>query len=407
MDTYNLEYDPDTETIPTIEYNKKAKRNTCAVIYFYYAAVGSLLPFITLLFRAKGLTLDEISLLILIPKILYLFSVMLWAGIGDMFHLQKKLLPIAMLLTLPFLSATFFSENFQAILFFYCLYSFCFSPLLSQTDNAVMNIIGKNKNDYGKIRAWGSVAWGVSAWLVGIVTDIYSLDVILWIFIVVMGLGAVFAWQLPEMPKVKPEPYVKILRGISHDKRWIIFLFVAALAGYGRMVTVSYLSLFLQDLGASISFIGFATTTATIMEIPIFLLSPMILQRFGKMKIIRIALIGLALYCGFYSMLQTPFPALFIQLLNAFTHALFTAAGVSYIREISPKGFSASGQGLYKAIFVGIGGIMGALGGGFFYEKYGPNTLFLSVTIGAVIALLLLFFDSKNKKNSRFQTENL
>lgn len=376
------------------------------MILFFYASLGTIVPFFNLVFRSKGLGLEKIGLLMLIPRILSLFSSMLWAGIADNFHLQKKIIPIAMFSALPFVTVVFLADEFQNILIFYCLYSFCFSPLVSLTDNAVLNIVG-NKNDYGKIRVWGSLSWGISAWLTGMLTDQLGMNAILWVFMILMTFAIFFAWKLPEVPIVKHEPYLQNIRVIVKDRKWIVFILISILSGYGLMATVSYLPLYLQDLGASTNLIGLASTVCTLSEIPIFLLSPMLLRRFDKMKIIQVSLIGLIIRCSLYTLIQTPSPAVFIQLLHSISYALFNAVAVSYVREISPSGFSASGQALYKTMLAKVGGVLGALGGSFFYENYGPKVLFLSAALGALTAYILLLVDSRTKKVEEFQASGI
>jgi predicted MFS family arabinose efflux permease len=60
------------------------------------------------------------------------------------------------------------------------------------------------------------------------------------------------------------------------------------------------------------------------------------------------------------------------------------------VREISPKGFNASGQALFSTMYTGAGGIIGALGGSMLYEYYGPHTLFFSGAIAALIGIVLM-----------------
>ena len=374
--------------------SKKNKVIASLISFLYYAAAAAIMPYFNLVFRNKGLSIEQIGILILIPRLLSLFSVMIWGAISDTFRLQKFVLPLSMGLTIPFIAATFHFNEYTPVLVYYSIYSFCSAPLAALVDTTIVDLIG---DDYGKARVWGSIGWGLVSIATGHVADSFGLESTLWLYVLLMGIGVVVAFFVPDTPKIESEPFWKNINLIGKDKRWIGFLLTVTLSGYGLQIIANYGPLFLEDLGASVSFIGYTNVTSIIGELPVFFLTPWMLKKFDKTKLIMFSLFCMFLRCGFFAIIKSPQPALFIQMLHALSYALLMSAGVAFVREISPKGFGASGQALFSTMYTGAGGIIAAIGGSILYDYHGPHTLFLSGAIAALLAIAIMgvFFQRK------------
>ena len=362
--------------------------------FLFYAGGAAVFPYYNLIFRAKGLNLEQIGILLLVPRLISLFSIMIWGGIADAFNMQKHLLPLALFITIPFIFLTYHNENYESILIYFCIYSFCSAPVMALIDNTILDVVGKR---FGIARVWGSVGWGVGSIITGAVAEKFGLINSLWIYGICIGLTIIVALMVPDSPKIEAVPFWKNIGFVSQDKRWIGFLLAVMLSGYGLFIISNYSPLFLEDLGASMSFIGLTNLSCILWEIPVFLFTPLMLRKFDKVKLIWLSVFAMFLRCALFAIIKTPMPAFYIQMLHAPAYALLFSAGVDFVREISPKGFNASGQALFSTMYNGAGGIIGALGGSMLYEYYGPHVLFNSGALAALIGLILLvlFFRKK------------
>ena len=385
----------------TTNIAKKVKMKNMIIVsllpFLFYAGAAAVFPYYNLVFRAKGLNLEQIGILLLVPRIFSLFSIMIWGGIADSFNIQKSLLPLALFLTIPFIFLSYHYDHYETILIYYCIYSFCSAPIIALIDNTILDIAGK---DYGIARVWGSVGWGIGSIITGEVAEKFGLVNSLWIYGIFIGLAIIIAFLVPESPKIEAVPFWKNIGFVSQDKHWIGFLLAVTLSGYGLFIISNYSPLFLEDLGASMSFIGLTNLSCILWEIPVFLFTPLLLRKFDRVKLIWVSILAMFLRCALFSIIKTSAPAFYIQMLHAPSYALLFSAGVAFVRDISPKGFSASGQALFSTMYNGAGGIIGALGGSMLYEYYGPQVLFSSGAIAALIGMLLLglFFYKKPVK---------
>ena len=66
-----------------------------AYYFFYYGAIGCIIPYIPLYYQHIGLGGEQIGLLSGLGPIVLLAAGPLWGSIGDRFNLHRRLLPIA------------------------------------------------------------------------------------------------------------------------------------------------------------------------------------------------------------------------------------------------------------------------------------------------------------------------
>jgi len=99
-----------------------------------------------------------------------------------------------------------------------------------------------------------------------------------------------------------------------------------------------------------------------------------------------------------YSFLTDPWYALPIELLNGLTLGVYWSTMASYAYLVAPPGTASTLQGIFGAIFEGIGTSIGSLLGGLIFQKYGGVILFRSwgvfaLSTGILFALANLFLD--------------
>eukprot|EP00466_Bigelowiella_natans_P010634 jgi/Bigna1/61701/fgenesh1_kg.25_\ len=109
-------------------------------------------------------------------------------------------------------------------------------------------------------------------------------------------------------------------------------------------------------------------------EIPCFVYSEALRKRFGIRCIIYIGVTAYAVRVGWYAWIQNPWLVMPAELLHGVTFALVWSSLAVLATQISPeKGLQATTQGLFSLLFNGVGGGIGAVGGGYLYESIGPR----------------------------------
>lgn len=362
--------------------------------FLFYAAAASLSPFLVLYYQSLGLDGHQIGVLAAIPSIVMIFSALLWTGTADAHHQHRLLF---MLATSGAIGSVFvikalhaFSLLIPAVIF----YAFFFSAIMPFMDSAVIAMLGEQKSQYGKLRLWGAVGWGLAAPLTGTLIEQGGIQWLFWIFAIIMFMALLVGMQLPLSLGHAGEPFWRGIRKFVHP-RVLRFLALTFVGGLCLSALSNFLFLYMETLGASKTLMGFALTAATLSELPMFFFADRLLRRWGGRGLLIFAMSAYIIRSLSYSFVITAWPVLLIQLLHGSTFSLMWVAAVSYASEIAPPGLGATAQGMVSTILFGFGSATGAVLGGFLYQDLGGAWMFRSMAGIALLSLILFLVPEK------------
>ncbi len=78
-----------------------------------------------------------------------------------------------------------------------------------------------------------------------------------------------------------------------------------------------------------------------------------------------------------------------VYLLHGVSYSGMWLAGVAFANRLAPPGLGATAQGLFNAVFNGLGFFGGSIFGGLLYDRYGGANLFFWCGLLALLALFL------------------
>jgi MFS family permease len=370
-------------------------------LYFlYYAAAATLLPFLVLYYQDLGLKGSQIGFLAGLPPLLSLVSAPVWGMASDVTQRHKLSLLIAMsgaiVLALMLGAVRAFVWLIPAVM----LFAFFSAPIMPLVDSTTMSLLGRQKENYGRIRLWGAIGWGAAAPIVGWLIETRSVMWSFWGYAGLMGLGVVIALGVPVHGQIGKE-LQSGTRSFMTNPRWLFFLIVAFCSGMTLAMISNYLFIFLRGLGADEFSLGLTLTVATLSELPVLYFSNRLLRRWNAPRLMGAALFFFAVRALAYSVILVPWLGLFIQLLHGPTFSLMWVAGVSYADQIAPAGLEATAQGLFAGVMLGVGSATGAILGGLLYEHIGLVSMFrLSALVALVGVLFLAIVEKKNHASS-------
>ncbi|KAL1923965.1 uncharacterized protein VTP21DRAFT_7000 [Calcarisporiella thermophila] len=213
----------------------------------------------------------------------------------------------------------------------------------------------------------------------------------------------------PPLPKstllsVQAEPYEipaacpETVWDLVNDTRMILFLSNMLLMAMALSMINSFLFLFMRhSLHATGTQLGWTGPMSALTELLFFFYSKQLLSNFGGSFLILLAHVVTIVRALAYTILPPgPFGstvALSLQLLNGVAFSGLWAAGVQRADEFAPPHLSATSQGLFAAVYLGIGTGLGSLVGGMVYETMGAVAMFLAV-VGVVTGSLVIFLEA-------------
>lgn len=356
-----------------------------AFYFFFYAAAASLIPFLALFYAEMGLSGTQIGLLSGILPLITMISAPLWGALADTARQHRRLLGFAIsgaLISVLVLSAT---TTFRWMIATLIVYAFFAAPIMPLVDNAVVQMLGDRKEQYGRQRLWGAVGWGVAAPVTGALIDRSGLQWAFAGYAVLMFGGLLVSRRLPITHTKIGGDYVRGLRLLMMNGRWIIFLLAILIGFLSLSMVTSFLFLYLADLGASKMLMGFSLTVATLSEIPIWFFSDRLLDRWGTRGVLTMSLLACGAQAFALSFIRTPWLVLPIQLLHGPSFSAMWAAGVTYASQNAPSGMGATAQGVFTGVAMGLRSALGAFIGGYLYDSVGVVMMF---RVGGLCALV-------------------
>lgn len=357
--------------------------------FFYYAAAAALIPFLALHYDQIGLSGRQIGLLGGMLPLISLVSASLWGGAADASQQHRRLLVLAIAGTLGAVLGLWLVTAFLWLVPLVFLYALCSAPIMPLVDSAVVAALGARKAEYGKQRLWGALGWGLAAPVAGQLIDRAGLHWAFLGYLMLMSGGLLVSLRLQVGRAKIGGRFWQGVKLLATNRQWIVFLLTVLVGFLNLSIAINFLFLYMDELGASKTLMGFSLTVATMSELPVWFFSNRMLERWGTGGVLTLSLVACAAQAFAYSIMREPWLILPIQLLHGPAFAAMWAAGVSYASEIAPEGLGATAQGLFTGVSMGLRSALGAFVGGVLYDGVGAVMMF---RWGGVSAVLGLFF---------------
>lgn len=364
---------------------------------FYFLAFGSFSPYFMLHLEKLGFKGSELGIIIGISPIVMLIASPFWGMLTDSKHIHNKVLFATTFCVIPIMWLISRADTLSELIILQAVLSFFSSAMMPLVDSFTMSMLGKEKNRYGEFRLWGAIGWGLSAPLFGALVHNYGTWVIFPGYIGFIALNLFLMRNLPHVHVKTKHSTTRNVIKLIRSSQWQIFTVSIFFIGIAAAIIANYIVIHLSKLpgnqwvaffGGSEGLFGWSLAVATLSEIPIYILAPRIIKRYGSGTLVGISFFVYIVRCFAYAELGNPMWILALQLMHGPSFSALWASGVAYTQEHAPKGLSATAQSLFNLAYMGVGSAAGNYLGGFLYEKIG---LLQTFRISGLIATFSLF----------------
>lgn len=351
--------------------------------FLYFGVMGIFLPYFNLYCYQIGFNGFQIGVLSTLRSITMVLFPLFWGTLSDRFRIRKPLYIVFNIVSTLIWVFYLFTTNFWFMFVITFFYGIFYAPIISFLETFTMEILGLEKNQYGKIRAWGSISFIGIVIVLGKLIDIYTTQIIL-IFILVMSLlQAAISPQIPDRALARHRHRASDIQALLTG-RVLIFLACGFLMLLSHGTYYGFFSIHLENLGYSGTFIGMSWALASIAEIFAMLKSDWIFKRFRIEKVLFVSFMVASARWFFLYLTTAPFAILLSQLLHAITYGTFHMASILYIDQLTPNQSKTTGQAANNAASYGLGLMVGFFINGYLYESLGSGFLFI---LSSMIAL--------------------
>ncbi len=275
------------------------------------------------------------------------------------------------------------------------------APAVPLVDTTAMELSERGGPHYGRMRAWGSVAFILAALGCGRVVGLWGDEAVLIAAVVALGLNALAALLLPDDPARPAAARAPGgIRAFLRQPRVLLFLGACVLSQASHGPYYVFYSIHLERLGYPPLEIGLLWALAVTCEIVAMLKMPAVLKRHGTLATLSIALLLAGGRWVILAAATTRVPLVLAQTLHAATFAAFHVAAVTHAHRLFGEARRASGQALYSSATFGLGNVLGMLLSGAFHDRIGVPGLFVAASGIAVSGAVLVFAAARREQSA-------
>jgi PPP family 3-phenylpropionic acid transporter len=364
--------------------NKRIYRLVIGSQYFlYFGVLGIFLPFFNLYCYHLGFSGFRIGILSSVRSVALVLFPLIWGALADRLNARRPIYILCCFCSALIWMMYLFTVDFWPMLAITIFYGIFFSPIISFLEAFTMDILGKEKKSYGRIRVWGSFSFIIVVLVLGKIIDLYSVEIIVVLILAGSLMLSVISTQIPVLQIDKRK---RLSRGAKSllDRHVLVFLFCAFLMLVSHGAYYGFFSIHLENLGFGSTFIGLTWALASGAEILVMLRSDQIFNRFSIKAVLIFSFMIAALRWFILFFVQSAVAILLAQVLHAVTYGTFHIASILYIDRLAPDKAKTLGQAVNNATSYGLGLMVGFFFNGYLYEITGSSALFM---ISSLIAL--------------------
>ena len=351
--------------------------------FLYFGVLGIFLPFFNLYCYHLGFSGFRIGILSAVRSVALVLFPLIWGALADRLNARRPIYIFCCFCSALIWMLYLFTTDFWPMLAITIFYGAFFSPIISFLEAFTMDILGKEKKSYGRIRVWGSISFIVVVLVLGKIIDLYSVEIIVVLILAGSLMLSVISTQVPVLQIAKRKRLAAGAKSLL-DRHVVVFLFCAFLMLVSHGAYYGFFSIHLENLGFGSTFIGLTWALASGAEIVVMLRSDQIFNRFSIKAVLIFSFMVAALRWLILFFVQSAAAILFAQVLHAVTYGTFHIASILYIDRLAPDKAKTLGQALNNAISYGLGLMVGFFFSGYLYEIIGSFALFI---ISSLIAL--------------------
>ena len=316
----------------------------------------------------------------------------LWGWIADHTGRSLRIIRVASFFAAIIFAGFFYKDTYLWVAMITIGFSFFWNAALPQFEAATLFHLKKEPHRYSKIRLWGSIGFIVSVLSIGRFVDILSIDYIPEMIIGLLTMIWLVSLITPETKPVKKTDNTVGVFKIIKQPEVIAFFTVYMLLQLAHGPYYVFYSIYLNSFNYTPTLIGQLWALGVVAEVLLFISMKYILRWVSLRHILLISvLLSICrwLIIAFY-VESLPLMA-FAQLLHAATFGSSHVVAIHLVHKYFGDHHQGKGQALYSSLSFGLGGMIGSLYSGYFWDLYGAWFVYSMAAASCFIALIIAY----------------
>ena len=361
-------------------------------------AIAAFFPFVSLYLKGRGLSPEQIGLVIAVMAVARLIANPLWGHVADTTIGRVAALRLG---TLGVVAAALAMNlvdgavSIAAVAFVLAGMQVAGGPNLDAI--ALAHLGEARMTDYGRIRAWESLSYAAGCLGFGAILDAAGIRWAMPIY----GASclAIVAWSV-TLERDRPhrlERHGKLgtVGAVFREAPRFWGLLVATLLVWtGFNAAWNFIALKIADEGGGPLLVGFGLALGGLVEVPTMRVSSRLQARWGLRRVFVLGCLVYAMGFLLWGSISNPTIVSMLAVFEGLAFALLFTTGVVVVGRLLPSNLYSTGNAVAGMVGFGIGPIIGAGVGGFVYQQAGPAVLYVGASVlalcGAIAAWVAL-----------------
>lgn len=359
-----------------------------------YAGGAAWFPLFTLFLEREGLSSTQSGLVVTLLFVAMFVALPFW-GIGADKWGRKKTLVISIIVSSVSLLGFLLGNTFVFFMGWMIFFAVVFNPVPPLIDSLALDYIeGQKAISFGHLRMLGSLGWLIAAPIVGYFVETNSLNIIFPIaaFLYFINIFFIYSIKSEQSTSTGLELNLRNLGPVLKNKELIQFLVIILFVAITSFCIQTFLGVYLDDMNASTSLIGWAFSFEGMSELPFYFISAWLIKKIGLRRVFLFAMGITALRMFLYSIIHNPKYVLMVEFTHGISFALFFVTMVETINKLVPSNWRATGQSLMWASYNGLGALLGNAFAGYMIDRFSVHRMFLYNALALSIVSVFTYF---------------
>lgn len=386
-------------------------------MFVYWAMMLSISGMYTMYITEIGFSREEISIAVTTFILSSLIGQNVFGYLADYFKCIKKILLFS--IGMGFIGGIVLTLSTQSwfVITIISLLGFFVYGTVPLSEAWYIGVLKNNgdQNEFGKIRGIGSIGYGVSGVLLGLLLQYLGWKIYKWYILLSICALLLVILLIPESKgvslykgsgsgregqddnvRISFKETLKLTFKIKPLRTTvaIVFLYSFVLKGI-----YSYLGVLVSDFGGGPLSLGFAYFFDASPEIITFMLTSRLLRKYRSKDLIFAAFILQIIRLSLILVFNSPLSIILLGSLSGFAYGLLATAYKTYIYEIAPEKYKVSCLSLCESM-IGLSGVLSAPVFGFLIIKLDG---YASIAIGLGIYVIMTLILARNRHKEKTQ----
>lgn len=326
-----------------------------------FLLLGAYLPYFPLWLYARGLTADEIAIVLAAPSFARVLFTPLIGFAADRAGDRRRVLKALGWGSVLACGALALAQGFTLILALSVAFTLFWTAVMPLTETLAMAGVRRSGLDYGRMRLWGSLAFVAASVGGGVMIEAWGAGSALWL----IGAGALaialaaYALPAPRADEGRRAAGATVLRArdafsLAGSRQFVLFVASASAVQAAHAVYYAFGTLHWRMIGLSGGTIGVLWTVGVLAEIALFSQSRRVVAAVGAAPLIAVAGLAAVLRWSLTAFDPPLWLLVPVQALHGLTFGAAHVGAVHFIAETVPEERAATAQALYAAVTGGL-----------------------------------------------------